>query len=196
MAEEQMAEEQAPEQREELKEWIPGPGDIAIRQVHWAWVVTSTPWIIVAFLFLMQGWLEEIMAGVLIVIVVLPRFFMWRRTLYGITDKHLMYQRGGLLSSKAYPLPYSRMTDVRSRYGIFGRALGYQGVDVMMDNGAVATLSYVPIVADTEGRIRAKIEEHGGFIATDAAADASADEAPDEGDPPQLDQPKDEGKEK
>ena len=191
MAEEQMAEEQAREKDNELKEWIPGPGDIAIRQVQWAWIVTSTPWIIVAGLFLMQGWLEEIMAGVLIVIVVLPRFFMWRRTLYGITESHLMYQRGGILSSKAYPLPYTRMTDVRARYGIFGRALGYQGVDVMMDNGAVATLSYVPIVAGTEERIRAKIEEHGGFVASDESPDASDGDTPE-----QLDQPGDEGKEK
>ena len=180
-----MAEEQAQEQDDQLKEWVPGPGDIAIRQVQWAWIVSSTPWIIVALVFLMQGWLEEIMAGILMVIVVLPRFFMWRRTLYGITDSHLIYQRGGILSSKAYPLPYSRMTDVRSRYGIFGRALGYQGVDVMMDNGAVATLSYIPIVVDAEERIRAKIEEHGGFIASDAAAD-TGDDAPSE-----IEQPED-----
>ncbi len=181
-----MAEEQAQEQNEELKEWVPGPGDIAIRQVQWAWIMSSVPWTIVAGAFLYFGLLIEEMALVLIVIVVLPRFFMWRRTLYGITDSHLMYQRGGLLSSKAYPLPYSRMTDVRARYGIFGRALGYQAVDVMMDNGAVASLSYVPIIADAGDRIRAKIEEHGGFIASDAAADTGDD------DPEQLDRPEDE----
>ena len=181
-----MAEEQAREQEDQPKEWVPGPGDIAIRQVQWAWIVSSSPWFIVAVVFNIMGLLEEIMTGVLIVIVVLPRFFMWRRTLYGITDTHLIYQRGGILSSKPYPLPYSRMTDVRSRYGIFGRALGYQAVDVMMDNGAVATLSYIPIVVDAEERIRAKIEEHGGFIASDAAADAG-DDAPE-----QLDQPEDE----
>lgn len=178
-----MAEEQAQEQEDQLKEWVPGPGDIAIRQVQWAWVMSSIPWIVIAGVFTQMGWLDEIMAGVLIVIVVLPRFFMWRRTLYGITDSHLMYQRGGILSSKAYPLPYSRMTDVRARYGIFGRALGYQAVDVMMDNGAVASLSYIPIVTDAEERIRAKIEEHGGFVASDAAADADDDT------PQQIDQP-------
>ena len=174
-----MAEEQAQEQEDQLKEWVPGPGDIAIRQVQWAWVMSSIPWIVIAGVFTQMGWLDEIMAGVLIVIVVLPRFFMWRRTLYGITDSHLMYQRGGILSSKAYPLPYSRMTDVRARYGIFGRALGYQAVDVMMDNGAVASLSYIPIVTDAEERIRAKIEEHGGFVASDADDDT----------PEQIDQP-------
>ena len=189
-----MAEEQAQEQEqgEQLKEWIPGPGDIAIRQVQWAWIMSSVPWAIVAVAFLYFGLLIEEMALVLLVIVVLPRFFMWRRTLYGITEAHLMYQRGGLLSAKAYPLPYTRMTDVRARFGIFGRALGYQAVDVMMDNGAVASLSYIPIVADAEERIRAKIQEHGGFIATDAAAD----EAPDDDTPEQLDRPEDEGKEK
>ena len=173
-----MAEEQAREQEEQPKEWVPEPGDIAIRQVQWAWIISSIPWIIVAFAFTQIGWLDEIMAGVLIVIVVLPRFFMWRRTLYGITDSHLIYQRGGILSSKGYPLPYSRMTDVRSRYGIFGRALGYQAVDVMMDNGAVATLSYVPVVTDAEERLQAKIKEHGGLTASeiDDAEDAAQPE--------------------
>ena len=181
-----MAEEQAREQDEQLKEWIPEPGDIAIRQVQWAWIMSSVPWTIVAGAFLYFGLLIEEMALVLIVIVVLPRFFMWRRTLYGITDSRLIYQRGGILSSKAYPLPYSRMTDVRSRYGIFGRALGYQAADVMMDNGAVATLSYIPIVTDAEERIRAKIEEHGGFTASDSDGDAGDDA------PAELEQPEDE----
>ncbi len=172
-----MVEEQAQEQEEQPSQWTPGPGDIAIRQVQWAWVISSLPWMIVAVVFNLMGLLEEIMTGVLIVIVVLPRFFMWRRTLYGITDSHLIYQRGGILSSKPYPLPYSRMTDVRSRYGIFGRALGYQAVDLMMDNGAVASLSYIPIVTDAEERIRAKIQEHGGLTASDSGGDAG-DDAP------------------
>ena len=181
-----MAEEQAQEQEDQLKEWIPEPGDIAIRQVQWAWIMSSIPWTIVAGAFLYFGLLIEEMALVLIVIVVLPRFFMWRRTLYGITDEHLIYQRGGILSSKAYPLPYSRMTDVRARYGIFGRALGYQAVDVMMDNGAVASLSYIPVVTDAEERIRAKIQEHGGLTASDSGGE-SGDDAP-----AQVEQPEDE----
>ena len=179
-----MAEEQSQEQEEQLSQWTPEPGDIALRQVQWAWVIASLPWIVVAVVFNFMGLLEEIMTGVLIVIVVLPRFFMWRRTLYGITDSRLIYQRGGLLSSKAYPLPYTRMNDVRSRYGIFGRALGYQAVDVMMDNGAVASLSYVPIVTGAEERIRAKIEEHGGFTASDSDAGDDA--------PAKIEQPEDE----
>ncbi len=173
-----MAEEEHREEEKQPDDWTPGPGDIAIRQVQWAWIMSSVPWVVVAAAFLYFGLLIEEMAGVLIVIVVLPRFFMWRRTMYGITDSHLVYQRGGILSSKAYPLPYSRMTDVRSRYGIFGRALGYQAVDVMMDNGAVATLSYVPIVTDAEERLQAKIEEHGGLTASeiDDAEDAAQPE--------------------
>ncbi len=187
-----MAEEQAREQEVELKEWTPGPGDIAIRQVPLAWIMSSAPWLVVTVLMLMfpQIGIEEWVAGILIVIVVVPRFFMWRRTLYGITNSHLMYQRGGILSSKAYPLPYSRMQDTRARYGIFGRALGYQAVDVMMDNGAVASLSYVPIVTNAEALIREKIKEHGGFIASDAAADTGDDT------PEKPDRPEDEGKEK
>ncbi len=169
-----MADEQnQDEQDNQTEEWTPRPGDITIRQAPLAWLMSSAPWLVVtAVLLLLPAMgisfgIEEWVAGVLIIIVVVPRYLMWRGTSYTISEDHLVYQRGAIMSSKAYPLPYSRMTDVRSRYGMFGRALGYQAVDVMMDNGAVAPLSYVPIVTDAAERIRAKIEERGGLVAPD-----------------------------
>ena len=84
---------------------------------------------------------------------------MWRGTSYTLSEEHLMYKRGGIMSSKEYPLPYGRMSTVKARFGLFGRAFGYQAVDVMLNNGAVATLSYVPILANTAERITKKIED-------------------------------------
>jgi uncharacterized membrane protein YdbT with pleckstrin-like domain len=84
---------------------------------------------------------------------------MWRRTKYTLTDDTLLYQRGGITSTRAYPLPISKIKDVRTRYGVLGRALGYQAVDVLMDNGAVANMSYLPIVSDVSGQIRALIDQ-------------------------------------
>ena len=174
-------EEKQDEQDNQLEEWTPRPGDITIRQVPLAWLMSSTPWLIVTAVLLalpalgIAFGIEEWVAAVLIIIVIVPRYFMWRGTAYTISEDHLVYQRGGIMSSKAYPLPYARMTDVRARYGMFGRALGYQAVDVMMDNGAVAPLSYVPIVTDAADRIRAKIIERGGSVATEPDKPDDAD---------------------
>ena len=45
-----------------------------------------------------------------------------------------------------------------------------------MDNGAVATLSYIPILTDAEDRIKEKIEEYGGISELeDDAADSDPD---------------------
>ena len=169
------------EEDKQPEDWIPGDEDITIRQVQWAWLMTSLPWIIVTFALIQFGWIEDgtggmMIGSVILLIVIIPRFFMWRRTSYTISDEVLVYQRGGIMSSKPYPLPYQRMTSVRSSPGLFGRAFGYQAVDVMMDNGAVATLSYIPILTDAEDRIKEKIEEYGGISELeDDAADSDPD---------------------
>ena len=169
------------EEDKQPEDWNPGPEDITIRQVQWAWLMTSLPWIIVTFALIQFGWIEDgtggmMIGSVILLIVIIPRFFMWRRTSYTISDEVLVYQRGGIMSSKPYPLPYTRMTSVRSRPGLFGRAFGYQAVDVMMDNGAVATLSYIPILTDAEDRIKEKIEEYGNILELeDDAADSDPD---------------------
>lgn len=134
--------------------------EITITQVQWAWLMSSAPWLIVtgAFVAFPQIGIEEWVATFIILVVVIPRYFMWRGTSYTLGEEHLIYRRGGIMSSKEYPLPYGRMTTVKSRFGMFGRAFGYQAVDVMLNNGAVATLSYIPILANTEERITKKIE--------------------------------------
>jgi uncharacterized membrane protein YdbT with pleckstrin-like domain len=130
-----------------------------IRQVQWAWLWSSLPWVVVLAVMLYLGFLEEVMTSVILIIIIVPRYFMWRRTKFTLTDDVLLYQRGGITSSKAYPLPLTKIKDVRTRYGLFGRALGYQGVDVLMDNGAVANMAYLPIVSDVSGKIRALIDQ-------------------------------------
>jgi hypothetical protein len=92
------------------------------------------------------GILEEILTVLFLVVIVVPRYLRWRRTEYVLTRDTLFYQQGGVAGIQKYEVPISTLRDVRSRFGIFGKSLGYEGVDVMLDNGAVASLQYVPVL--------------------------------------------------
>ena len=152
-----------------------------IRQVQWAWLWSSMPWLIAVVVLYYTQWipLEELTTSVLLIIILVPRFIIWRRTRYTLTDDTLVYERGGILSSRAIPLPIWRVKEVQARYGIFGRALGYQMVDVLMDNNAIARLSYVPIPSDIETELHARMET----VERPPEADAEDDEPPSD-DPP------------
>ncbi len=136
-------------------------GGLVVRQVQWAWLWSSIPWLAVVVVLYSTQWvpLEDLTASVLLIVILVPRVIIWRRTQYVVTDDTLVYRRGGILSAKAIPLPIWRIKDVQARYGVFGRALGYQMVDILMDNGAVARLAYVPIASDVEERLRARMAE-------------------------------------
>ena len=158
------------------------PGGLVISQVQWAWLWSSIPWLVVVVLLYYTQWvpLEELTTSVLLIIILVPRFIIWRRTRYIVTDDTLVYKRGGILSARAVPLPIWRIKDVQARYGVFGRALGYQMVDVMMDNSAVARLSYVPIPSDFEVHLRARMAE----VEPPPDANIEDDESPPEDPPP------------
>jgi membrane protein YdbS with pleckstrin-like domain len=102
--------------------------------------------VILAAFLLYLGFLEEILTTLFLVVIVVPRYLRWRRTEYVLTRDTLFYQQGGVAGIQKYEVPISTLRDVRSRFGIFGKSLGYEGVDVMLDNGAVASLQYVPVL--------------------------------------------------
>ena len=131
---------------------------LVVRQVQWAWIWSSIPWLILAGGLLSFGLLEEILTTLFIIVIVLPRYLRWRRTEYVLTKDTLFYQQGGLTGIQKYEVPISTLRDVRSRFGMFGKTLGYEGVDVMLDNGAVASLQYVPVLYGLGPLIRRLID--------------------------------------
>ena len=137
------------------------PEGLVVRQVQWAWVWSSAPWLLAIGVLFTTQWLplEEYTTVVILIIILVPRYFMWKRTRYTLTEDALIYTRGGITSVREIPLPISKIKDVRTQYGMFGRALGYQTVEVLMDNDAVASLSYVPIQTDIADQIRARMAE-------------------------------------
>lgn len=141
-----MNSEEQPQQQQEPE--IPEDA-IVVSQVQYAWLWSSW-WLvaIVAVLFAFSVFPDPFTPAVLLLIIVIPKFWQWRRTKYYLTDDTLIYQRGGVTKTRRYPIPLSRLIDTRARYGLFGRALGFQHIDIMLDNGAVASLLYVPIQTD------------------------------------------------
>ena len=160
MSQERPAEEQ-PEPEEEYDDDLEETGDATvIRQVPLAWVFSSLPWMVVAgLLYFPIGLFEEITVLLVALVVAVPRYISQRRTHYTITDRSLIYQRGGIFGVQRVPIPLDRLKDVRTKFGLFGKTLGYKTVDVMLDNGAVADLSYLPIFLDVEDQLRELIDE-------------------------------------
>ena len=146
-----------------------------IKQVRYAWVWSSTPWLIAvaALLFSQIIPIDEVTASVLTFIIIVPRYFNWRRTAYILTPDKLIYQRGGILKTSRYPIPISNLRGAKARYGRFGRALGYQAVDITMANGSVASLTYLSPLSGVAEHLQEMI-------------DASEPESPEGGDAEEL----------
>lgn len=138
-----------------------GTAGLEIHQVQWAWLWSSMPWLIAVIVLYYTQWipLDEFTTSILFAIILVPRFVIQRRTKYTLTESTLIYGRGGILSSKEIPLPLWRIKDVKSSFGMFGRQLGYQSVDIVMDNNATARLAYVPIHQSVENEVRRRMAE-------------------------------------
>ena len=177
-----MSNEEQPLQQPEEQPEIPEDA-IVVAQVQYAWLWSSW-WLlaIVAALFAFGVFPDPFTPAVLVLIVIVPKYWQWRRTRYYLTESTLIYQRGGITRTMRYQIPLSRLTDTRTRYGLFGRALGFQHVDIMLDNGAVASLAYVPLQMDVVRYFRERMGSDG------SAESEDSDSADDDGDMPSSDE--------
>ncbi len=177
-----MSNEEQPLQQLEEQPEIPEDA-IVVAQVQYAWLWSSW-WLLVIILVvtLLTPDVGPIFGAVLSIIILVPKFWQWRRTRYYLTDEMLIYQRGGITQTRRYQIPLSRLTDTRTRYGLFGRALGFQHVHIMLDNGAVARLDYIPLQMDVAQYFRERMGSDG------SAESEDSDSADDDGNMPSSDQ--------
>jgi len=132
-----------------------------VRQVKSAWLLSSGPWLIVilAIMLFMEP-ITEIIAIMMAVVVIVPRFFLWLRSSYVLTENVLIYNRGGMMRTGTYRIPLSRITEVSENYGRFGRTLGYKSVVVKLANGVSASLAYISPESDLHEQITSLIENN------------------------------------
>jgi membrane protein YdbS with pleckstrin-like domain len=139
------SEEEQPQQPQRPQEPEVPDDAIEVAQVQYAWLWSSW-WLlaIVLIIFVFGVFPDPFTPAVLAVVILIPKYWHWRRARYYLTEEALIYQRGGILQTRRYLIPFNRLKDTRARFGMFGRALGFQHVDIMLENGAIATLVYVP----------------------------------------------------
>ena len=149
-------EEAPPDQSDEIPE-----GATVIRQVQYAWLWSSAPWLIILAVVYYTDFLIEavpVVGAIITVIILAPRYVAWRRTAYILTDDSLIYKRGGITGSQKYQIPWSNLKGARANYGSFGRALGFQTVELLLQNDKVARLPYIPILQDVAGQIQELVD--------------------------------------
>ena len=152
-----------------------GPIDIpddatVIKQVQYAWLWSSAPWLVILSVIYYTEFLIDpvpIIGALVTMFILVPRYMAWRNTAYILTKDGLIYVRGGLTGSQKYQIPWSNLQEARAKYGNFGRALGYQTVELVLDNGSVARLAYVPILRDVAGEIQELIADANPGAETD-----------------------------
>ena len=147
-----------------------------VRQVKSAWLLSSGPWLIVilAIMLFMEP-ITEIIAIMMAVVVVVPRFFLWLRSSYVLTENVLIYNRGGMIRTGTYRIPLSRITEVSENYGRFGRTLGYKSVVVKLANGVSASLAYISPESDLHEQIASLTENNPVDIDVDDHSDRELD---------------------
>ena len=168
------SEEEQPQQPQRPQEPEVPDDAIEVAQVQYAWLWSSW-WLlaIVLIIFVVGVFPDPFTPAVLIFVIVIPKYWQWRRTRYYLTEDALIYQRGGILQTRRYLIPFNRLKDTRARFGMFGRALGFQHVDIMLENGAIATLQYVPSQMDINGYFQ---KHMGGGKSEDTPEEGTADE--------------------
>lgn len=170
-----MSSEEAQPQQPQRPQEPEVPDDaIEVAQVPYAWLWSS--WWLLAIVLILFFVYEPIMPAVLMIIILIPKYWQWRRTRYYLTEDALIYQRGGILQTRRYLIPFNRLKDTRARFGMFGRALGFQHVDIILENGAIATLVYVPVQMDIAGYFKKRMGGGTSEDPSDRGADESAAE--------------------
>ena len=149
-------------------------GDVIteVRQVKSAWVWSASPWLIVILaIALFMEPITEVIAIMMAVVVIVPRFFLWLRSSYVLTENVLIYNRGGMIRTGTYKIPLSRITEVSENYGRFGRTLGYKSVVIKLANGVNASLAYISPESDLHEQIAVLIEGNQADIDSDSESD-------------------------
>ena len=129
-----------------------------VRQSSWVWMIWVVP---LAVLAIASVSIDVVTFGILPWIVaagiVVMRFLSWRSTSFVLTNDYIVIRRGAARHQR-FDVPISQISDLRIRHGPFGRTLGYAGVDLILRNGQVAILHYVPEDSSLVEHLRSRID--------------------------------------
>jgi len=122
-------------------------GVTTFKQSQWAWLMPSVIWIglllIVVFLdFLTMGAIPLLLA----IGIAGPRYLRWRQTTYYLSNEALYLTMVGLpiiQKQRIFKLKFDTMAEMNTKFGYFGRTLGYAEVIITFADSRMARLAYM-----------------------------------------------------
>lgn len=142
-----MSEEKIESAAETIEVDVVPEGVTTFKQSQWAWLMPSVIWIglllIVVFLdFLTMGAIPLLLA----IGIAGPRYLRWRQTTYYLSNEALYLTMVGLpiiQKQRIFKLKFDTMAEMNTKFGYFGRTLGYAEVIITFADSRMARLAYM-----------------------------------------------------
>ena len=142
-----MSEEKIESAAETIEVDVVPDGVTTFKQSQWAWLMPSVIWIglllIVVFLdFLTMGAIPLLLA----IGIAGPRYLRWRQTTYYLSNEALYLTMVGLpiiQKQRIFKLKFDTMAEMNTKFGYFGRTLGYAEVIITFADSRMARLAYM-----------------------------------------------------
>ena len=125
--------------------------NISVKPSYWGWLWFLVPWIVVITVYPLISGDVAILESPLIIfalIVVVPRIISTYSTKYTITLNQIEIVQGSLLGSQKYEIPLTKINQVESKVGTFGKTLGYSTLLLDTIEYNIVPLNYVPVKSD------------------------------------------------
>jgi len=126
---------------------VPIPEDaVVVRQSNWAYMLVTVLWLVIFGVSLVLDFFTfGILPAVFAAYMIGSRYLSFRKTVYILTDSHVIIQRGSLMGQNRIDLPIADLNDVLVQPGKVGGVLGYTRVGMQLKDGRMAWLHYVPL---------------------------------------------------
>ncbi len=131
------------------------------RQSRWAWGWPLIPWaVLIAFqIYLAGDPIFTLMFFVLAGIMTLPRYLRWRSTTYSVSAAGIKVTHQSASGSQNFEVEFHEVVSVEVERGFLDRTLGYKTIAILLEDRGLAKLTFVPVEADLDEEIRARVEE-------------------------------------
>ena len=119
---------------------------IVVRQSNWAYMLHTIPWLILFGASLSVDFFTfGILPALLATYLIGSRYMSFRKTVYILTDRHVIIKQGSMMSQDRIDLPFDDLDDVFVRPGRLGVFLRYTRVELQLKDGQMVLLTYVPL---------------------------------------------------
>lgn len=147
------------ETNEDTQPINPPDDAVVYRQSNWAWIWHAVPWLLLfiismAFDFFTFGIFPTVFA----IIIIVPRYFSFKRTGYILGENNLIIQEGLMLGQRRVDLPILEIREIEVQTGTFGRYLGYTNVKLESMDKTINFIQYLPVDSPLIGLLQNKVK--------------------------------------